>query len=136
VGRGSVYHLLTFIGHEHGMAYHVFIATCHSNTAIHIGHTSDLSAECRLLRLGQSNDFSARYRIVKLVWFVHQPDLVHARQYAARLKRWRRAWKEDLIAKSNPSWRDLAPDLREALAGLNAENPNDHHYQERHNRHP
>jgi putative endonuclease len=28
-----------------------------------------------------------------------------------RIKRWRRAWKFDLIEKDNPDWRDLFDDL-------------------------
>ena len=28
-----------------------------------------------------------------------------------RIKKWRRAWKVELIETANPTWRDLAPDI-------------------------
>jgi putative endonuclease len=38
--------------------------------------------------------------------------LLEARAREHSMKRWRRAWKIELIEKLNPDWRDLTDDLR------------------------
>jgi len=49
-----------------------------------------------------------------LVLLVHVEEYVSILEARARehaLKRWRRAWKFELIEKNNPDWRDLSGDL-------------------------
>lgn len=46
-----------------------------------------------------------------LVWYEVHGDMAAAIQREKRIKKWRRAWKLDLIEQDNPSWRDLAEDL-------------------------
>lgn len=46
-----------------------------------------------------------------LVYYEEYSSISEAREREARLKRWRRAWKFELIEKLNPEWRDLAEEL-------------------------
>jgi putative endonuclease len=45
------------------------------------------------------------------VYFEEYASVIDAREREYKLKRWRRAWKLDLIEQLNPAWRDLATDL-------------------------
>jgi len=47
----------------------------------------------------------------RLVWYELHSDVTVAIQREKSLKRWRRAWKLQLVEKSNPDWRGLYPDL-------------------------
>ena len=47
------------------------------------------------------------------MWFVPAqagivPTIEGAIAQEKRMKHWRRAWKEDLIKKENPEWKDLS----------------------------
>jgi putative endonuclease len=46
-----------------------------------------------------------------LVYYEEYSSNLEARDRERVLKRWRRAWKFDLIEKLNPEWRDLTDDL-------------------------
>ena len=53
-----------------------------------------------------------------LVWFEQHSTMEYAIRREKQLKKWRRAWKIQLIEEGNPRWRDLAEDLGfEALPG-------------------
>jgi len=89
------------------MAFYTYIAACKSNTAIYIGVTSDLQDCMHAHALGLGGTHTSRYRIRKLVYFERYEALPEAIMRAGKLKRWRRAWKNDLINSSNPKWSDL-----------------------------
>jgi len=46
-----------------------------------------------------------------LVYLDEYSSILEARARERALKRWRRAWKFELVEKLNPEWRDLASDL-------------------------
>ena len=58
-------------------------------------------------REGQADGFTKKYGIKALVYFEPRDDVARAIQREKNIKRWRRAWKIDLIEKANPTWRDL-----------------------------
>ena len=55
--------------------------------------------------------FTETYGIVLLVYYEEYSSILEARAREATLKRWRRAWKLELIDSLNPEWRDLAQEL-------------------------
>ncbi|MEO1688937.1 MAG: GIY-YIG nuclease family protein [Pseudomonadota bacterium] len=89
----------------------VYILASASTNALHIGATVDLRTRLAQHRAGVAGAHTARYRIHRLVWFETHDGIREAREREWRLKRWRRAWKEALIAKTNPTWRDLAMEV-------------------------
>ena len=90
---------------------HVYIMTCNSNTALYTGVTSNLK-----LRIAQhkekfhKNSFTARYQIVKLVYYEGYFDIVEAIAREKQLKAGSRKKKTDLINTMNPEWNDLYED--------------------------
>jgi putative endonuclease len=74
---------------------------------IYIGVTSDLHGRVWEHRNEVHQGFTARYSAKNLVWFERHPNIVLAIQREKSLKRYRRAWKTELIKGMNPTWLDL-----------------------------
>jgi putative endonuclease len=55
--------------------------------------------------------FTKTYGVVILVYYEEYSSILQARAREATLKRWRRAWKIQLIDEFNPDWRDLSDEL-------------------------
>jgi putative endonuclease len=55
--------------------------------------------------------FTRKYDVHFLVWYELHETMESAIQRKKRIKRWKRAWKLELIEEMNPEWRDLYPDL-------------------------
>ena len=51
--------------------------------------------------------FSQKYGVDKLVWYEPHPSMESAIQREKAIKEWQRAWKINLIEKTNPEWVDL-----------------------------
>ena len=90
--------------------YFVYILANTTNTAIYTGITNDL--ERRLWEHKNhvdSNSFTAKYHIEKLVYFEATSDVTAAIEREKQIKSWSRKKKNKLIEKKNPEWRDLLP---------------------------
>ena len=92
-------------------AGYVYIMTSCRNGTLYIGMTSDLPGRVYAHRKGLIGGFTKRYGCKRLVWFECHDDLQEARHRELQMKEWRRAWKIDLIEKTNPNWDDLYPGL-------------------------
>ena len=57
--------------------------------------------------------FTAKYNIVKLVYYEDTQDVRAAIATEKQIKAWRRQKKVDLIGQSNSKWLDLAKDWSE-----------------------
>jgi putative endonuclease len=55
--------------------------------------------------------FTRQYEVKLLVWFELHATMEGAILREKRIKKWNRAWKLELIERSNPDWRDLAEDF-------------------------
>ena len=91
--------------------YFVYILASQRNGTLYVGVTNDL-----VRRTGQHRDedlegFTAKYSVHMLVWFEEYGDIGDAIAREKRIKKWNRAWKLELIEKSNPDWRDLFSDV-------------------------
>jgi putative endonuclease len=85
----------------------VYIMTNKRNGTLYIGVTNDLARRVHEHREGVAGGFTKRYGLTRLVYAERHGDIQIAIQRGTSLKRWRRAWKLDLIAGSNPAWDDL-----------------------------
>ena len=92
-------------------AGYVYIMASRRNGTLYIGVTSDLVARVFGHREGVVGGFTKRYGCKRLVWFEQHDDLQAARYRELQMKEWRRAWKIELIQKTNPQWDDLFPGL-------------------------
>ncbi|WP_164084729.1 GIY-YIG nuclease family protein [Alteromonas flava] len=85
----------------------VYIITNTYNTTVYIGVTGNLIQRIYQHKTKQINGFSKNYNLQKLVYFEQFTSMENAIQREKRLKNWRRAWKDELIASINPGWEDL-----------------------------
>lgn len=91
--------------------YYVYIMANKKNGTLYTGVTNDLVRRVGEHKSGLGAEFTRRYEIERLVWYEQCTDVEAAIAAEKRFKRWRRAWKIDLIEQSNPDWRDLYGDL-------------------------
>ena len=89
----------------------VYLLARASHSTFYTGVTSDLIKRLHQHRTGATPGFANRWGIRRLVWFELHGDMESAIHREKQIKRWVRQWKYDLIAKDNPTWRDLAEDF-------------------------
>ena len=77
------------------------------NGTLYIGVTSDLPGRVYQHRNGLTEGFTKKYGCVLLVWFEGHGDIEAARYRELQMKKWKRAWKIELIERDNPQWEDL-----------------------------
>ena len=85
----------------------VYILANKRHGTLSIGVTSDLSARVRDHKAGTYDGFTTRYGVARLVWFERHDRIVDAIAREKQLKKWRRAWKVELIESLNAEWREL-----------------------------
>ena len=90
------------------MDYFVYILTNKTNVAIYTGITNNLERRLWEHRNhADSNSFTARYNISKLVYFETTPSAEAAIAREKQIKSWNRKKKNQLIEEQNPNWNDL-----------------------------
>ncbi len=88
-------------------SFHVYILASQRNGTLYVGVTGDLARRVYEHREGLIKGFTSRYGVTMLVWYEDFPTADEAISAEKRIKRWRRAWKLQLIEKMNPQWLDL-----------------------------
>ena len=91
--------------------YWVYILASQPRGTLYIGITNSILGRVELHRAGKGAAFTSRYRVSKLVYFEEFNDVEAAIQREKTLKHYVRAWKINLIERSNPQWVDLYPGL-------------------------
>ena len=89
----------------------VYILASKRGGVLYIGVTSDLLKRAWQHRNDLVEGFTRRYRVHTLVYFEQFESMILAIEREKELKKWRRAWKVALVEKTNPTWRDLWPEL-------------------------
>ncbi|AJA07600.1 excinuclease ABC subunit C [Sphingopyxis fribergensis] len=77
------------------------------NGTTYLGVTSDLLTRAWQHRNEVIDSFSKKYGCMRLVWYEAFDDIQQARQRELQMKKWKRAWKVELIERDNPQWLDL-----------------------------
>ncbi len=93
------------------MNYFVYILASQPNGTLYVGVTNNLSRRVGEHKAKLVPGFTRQYGVEKLVYVEEYQSVLDARTRERSLKRWRRAWKVQLIEKLNPSWRDLSSEL-------------------------
>jgi putative endonuclease len=91
--------------------YYVYILASRKNGTLYIGITSDLIRRVDEHKNKVVAGFSNKYGVDKLVYYEVFDDPENAIKREKRLKYYKRAWKIDLIEKSNPEWKDLSLEI-------------------------
>jgi len=87
--------------------YFVYLLASKRQGTLYCGVTNDLLGRVYQHKSKVEQGFTARYNVNRLVWFESHELVNNAITREKRIKRWRRAWKIELIEHSNPQWRDL-----------------------------
>jgi putative endonuclease len=93
------------------MAYYVYILASKKDGAIYLGVTNNLVRRIYEHRIKAVRSFTSRYNITRLVWFEIYDDPISAISREKELKKWKRAWKVQLIEEKNPRWDDLYDEI-------------------------
>ena len=89
-----------------------YLIASENNRVIYTGVTGDLVARTWTHReLPDPSSFGGFYRARKLVYYELHATMEAAITREKQIKRWRRSKKVDLIARRNPLWRDLWPEI-------------------------
>jgi putative endonuclease len=89
----------------------VYILASQRNGTLYVGVKSDLARRIADHRSNAVAGFVRTYRVYQLVYAEFHASMADAIAREKRIKRWRRAWKLELIERENPQRRDLADGL-------------------------
>jgi putative endonuclease len=91
--------------------YFVYILASRKNGTLYVGVTSDLVRRVHEHKHDLIGGFTKAHQIHRLVYYETTDDVAIAIKREKQLKRWRRDWKLELVARVNPEWKDIYPDL-------------------------
>ena len=91
--------------------FFVYILASKRNGTLYIGVTNNLARRVAEHKAKLVPGFTRQYGVDLLVYIEVFDSILEARAREHSLKRWRRAWKIELIEKLNPDWRDLTDQL-------------------------
>lgn len=85
----------------------VYILASGRHGTVYVGVTSDLIRRVWGHRTDAVDGFTRRHGVHRLVYFELHATMEGAILREKQIKRWRRAWKANLIERDNPDWHDL-----------------------------
>lgn len=78
---------------------------------IYTGVTSDIARRVHDHRNDRGSKFVSKYGFRRLVYMERHDSIEDAIRREKAIKKWRRAWKIELIESTNPDWEDLYDSL-------------------------
>ncbi|WP_314816802.1 MULTISPECIES: GIY-YIG nuclease family protein [Sphingopyxis] len=90
---------------------YLYLMASGRNGTTYLGVTSDLLKRVWQHRNEVVDSFTKKYGCMRLVWYQAFDDIQQARQRELQMKKWKRAWKVELIERENPQWLDLFDSL-------------------------
>ena len=93
------------------MGGYVYMIANRKNGAIYTGVTAEICQRIVQHRERTDSRFAKQYEIYRLVYVEPHDEIDVAISREKAIKKWRRAWKIELIERDNPDWRDLWFDL-------------------------
>jgi putative endonuclease len=89
----------------------IYILASRRNGTLYVGVTSDLARRAWEHRSDVVDGFTRHHGVHTLVFAEFHDTMAEAILREKQIKKWRRAWKLELIERDNPQWRDLYADL-------------------------
>lgn len=90
--------------------YYVYILASKIRGTLYIGFTNDLQRRVYEHKMGIKKGFTQKYGVNKLMYFETFKNVEEAIDREKNIKKWKRAWKIELIEKDNKKWLDLSKD--------------------------
>ena len=87
--------------------YYIYILTNKYNKVLYVGVTNDLIRRIYEHKNSLVDDFTAKYKVHKLVYYDYTEDVMSALTREKQIKGWTRKKKISLIESMNPDWKDL-----------------------------
>ena len=87
---------------------YVYILASRKKGTLYVGVTSDLAQRLLQHQSGTGSLFTAKYGVMRLVWFEEHALITTAITREKTVKRWPRQWKINAIEAINPEWRDIS----------------------------
>ena len=91
--------------------FYVYILTNKNHTVLYTGFTDDIERRVYEHKNKILLGFTSKYNVDKLIYFEEFIDIESAKHRENQIKRYKKAWKENLINEMNPHWRDLYEDF-------------------------
>ncbi|NOX81861.1 MAG: GIY-YIG nuclease family protein [Alphaproteobacteria bacterium] len=89
------------------MPGYVYMMSNKKDGPLYTGVTSDLEGHIYEHKTGIGSKFCKRYGLMRLVYCEDHERIEDAIDREKQIKKWRRAWKVNLIETMNPDWDDL-----------------------------
>jgi putative endonuclease len=89
----------------------VYILTSKRNGTLYVGVTSDIARRAWEHRSNAGGRFVRDYGVHRLVFVEFHETMADAILREKRIRKWRRAWRLELIERDNPQWHDLWDEL-------------------------
>ena len=90
---------------------YVYIVSNYTRSVLYIGVTSDLYARIYQHRNDDGSIFTKRYNCKYLLHYQFFSDIASAIKKEKQMKKWKRAWKDNLIHEFNPDKKDLFEEI-------------------------
>jgi putative endonuclease len=90
-----------------GKQFYVYILASRRNGTLYVGVTSNLIQRVWQHKEKLVDGFTKKYDVKYLVYFEVHDTAENAISREKQIKRWRRAWKLELIEADNSEWKDL-----------------------------
>jgi putative endonuclease len=84
-----------------------YILASRRNGTLYVGVTNDLSRRIEAHRSGAVPGFTRDYHVHMFMFAEFHDSMEDAMLREKQIKKWRRAWKLELIERGNPQWLDL-----------------------------
>ncbi|MDO6675144.1 GIY-YIG nuclease family protein [Tenacibaculum sp. 1B UA] len=94
--------------HKTNHQYYIYIITNKKDGVLYIGVTNNLERRIFEHKNKLVKGFSSKYNLDKLIYFEEHQFIKEAIKREKNMKKWKRAWKINLVIKENPNWDDLA----------------------------
>ena len=85
----------------------VYILASRRNGTPYVRITSDLARRIEQHRSGAVSSFTRKYGVCILVFAEFHDSMESAMLREKQIKKWRRAWKLEMIERDNPQWLDF-----------------------------
>ncbi|MCL2338941.1 MAG: GIY-YIG nuclease family protein [Proteobacteria bacterium] len=77
------------------------------NKVLYIGFSGNLKERMYQHKTHQLGGWTSKYNAEKLVYYESFKEVTDAIRREKQLKEWNREWKNNLVNKFNPEWKDL-----------------------------
>ena len=98
------------------MTYYVYMMTNKYNNVLYTGFTNNLIRRIYVHKEHMDpKSFTTRYHVEKLVYYESTTDVRSAIEREKQIKSWNRTRKNQLVESMNSQWRDLYPEITDAV---------------------